>query len=97
MAGAAGAAATPAVVAAAGVAEGADAFAAVLGASSSALRVSTISGGGAGGAKWKGMRMRLATGLPARMAGRKVHWRTATTAASSRSPPPDSAMSTWET
>ena len=60
--------------------------------------VSTTSGGGAGGAKWKGTVMRLATGLPSRMAGVKVHWRAATTAASSRSgAPDDSATSTFDT
>ena len=33
--------------------------------------VSTTSGGGAGGAKWNGTLMRLATGLPSRIAGRE--------------------------
>ena len=60
--------------------------------------VSTTSGGGAGGAKWKGTLMRLATGLPSRVAGVNVHWRAATTAASSRSAAPDDcATSTFET
>ena len=42
---------------------------------------STNSGGGAGGAKWKGTRMRLARAVPSRLAGTNVHWRTATMAA----------------
>src|SRR5580698_11243410 len=60
--------------------------------------VSRTSGGGAGGAKWKGTEIRLAIGLSPRIAGTNVHWRTATIAASSRSGcPEDSVTSTFET
>src|SRR5580692_4572498 len=49
------------------------------------FEVSTSSGGGAGGAKWKGTLIRLGMGLSPRMAGTNVHWRTAMSAASSTS------------
>ena len=41
--------------------------------------------------------MRLARAVPSRVAGTNVHWRTATMAASSRSPPPEVTTSTFET
>jgi hypothetical protein len=54
-------------------------------------------GGGAGGAKWNGILIRAAIGLPFFVAGENVHLRTASTAASSNAAPPEVSIFTLVT